>query len=319
MALLPLRLFLGGTFVYAGVQKLSDPGFLHAGAPTYIGTQLKALPPGTPGGFLLRTFALPHPELAGVGVAIAEIVIGLLVTARASTPVSQPPAGWASTCSSSSPPAGTRRPYFLGPDIVFCSPGCRLVLAGAEGQPALDNVDWTPSPAIARRTQPPASGGAADCRGSGAVDPPRRCWREFAGAALADRRDLGACSRAPTRPPAASALGGSGAAGQPSAPSRPRVAGGGAAEQARLRRRSGPSRSPGRRQARPRQPTSDGPGRDLQRPDRRLARHPDPRRPTAASRRSAPSAPMPAARSATKAASSSAPATAASTAPKPAK
>ena len=40
MALLPLRLFLGITFVYAGIQKLSDPGFLHAGAPTYIGTQL---------------------------------------------------------------------------------------------------------------------------------------------------------------------------------------------------------------------------------------------------------------------------------------
>ena len=28
LALFPLRLFLGGTFVYAGIQKLSDPGFL---------------------------------------------------------------------------------------------------------------------------------------------------------------------------------------------------------------------------------------------------------------------------------------------------
>jgi hypothetical protein len=33
-ALFPLRLFLGVTFVYGGVQKLSDPGFLHPGAPT---------------------------------------------------------------------------------------------------------------------------------------------------------------------------------------------------------------------------------------------------------------------------------------------
>jgi thiosulfate dehydrogenase [quinone] large subunit len=38
-ALFPLRLFLGLTFVYAGVQKLTDPGFLHPGAPTYIGTR----------------------------------------------------------------------------------------------------------------------------------------------------------------------------------------------------------------------------------------------------------------------------------------
>jgi hypothetical protein len=32
--------FLGATFVYAGIQKLSDPGFLNPDAPTYIGTQL---------------------------------------------------------------------------------------------------------------------------------------------------------------------------------------------------------------------------------------------------------------------------------------
>ena len=50
MALFPLRLFLGVTFVYAGIQKLSDPGFLHAGAPTYIGTQLHGFAAGTPGG-----------------------------------------------------------------------------------------------------------------------------------------------------------------------------------------------------------------------------------------------------------------------------
>jgi thiosulfate dehydrogenase [quinone] large subunit len=31
LALFPLRVFLGVTFVYAGIQKLSDPGFLHPG------------------------------------------------------------------------------------------------------------------------------------------------------------------------------------------------------------------------------------------------------------------------------------------------
>ena len=81
MALLPLRIFLGVTFVYAGIQKLSDPGFLHHGAPTYIGTQLHGFANGTPGGFLLKTFAISHAELAGVGVALLEIAIGLLVLA----------------------------------------------------------------------------------------------------------------------------------------------------------------------------------------------------------------------------------------------
>jgi thiosulfate dehydrogenase [quinone] large subunit len=139
MALFPLRLFLGVTFVYAGIQKLSDPGFLHAGAPTYIGTQLHGFAAGTPGGFLLRTFALPHPELAGIGVAITEIMIGLLVTAGLFTRVAAAggmclnlilffTASWHTT------------PYFLGPDLVFAFAWLPFALAGATGQPALDNL-----------------------------------------------------------------------------------------------------------------------------------------------------------------------------------
>ena len=65
LALFPLRLFLGGTFVYAGIQKLTDPGFLHPGAATYIGTQLHSFAVGTPGGFLLRTLPFPIPSWPG--------------------------------------------------------------------------------------------------------------------------------------------------------------------------------------------------------------------------------------------------------------
>jgi thiosulfate dehydrogenase (quinone) large subunit len=139
LALMPLRLFLGGTFVYAGVQKLSDPGFLHPGAPTYIGTQLHGFANGTPGGFILRTFAIPIPELAGVGVALAEILIGLLVLFGLCTRWAAAggmalnfllflTASWHTT------------PYFLGPDLVFTFAWTPLVIAGAEGQPALDTM-----------------------------------------------------------------------------------------------------------------------------------------------------------------------------------
>ncbi len=157
MALFPLRLFLGVTFAYAGIQKLSDPGFLHAGAPTYIGTQLHGFAAGTPGGFVLRTLALPHPELAGVGVAVTEILIGLLVTAGLFTRAAAAgglglnlllflTASWHTT------------PYFLGPDLVFSFAWLPFVLAGAEGQPALDNLTGGNAAAIARRTRlsPPA-------------------------------------------------------------------------------------------------------------------------------------------------------------------
>src|SRR5437899_2438739 len=137
-ALLPLRLFLGATFVYAGMQKLSDPGFLHKGAPTYIGTQLHGFAQGTPGGFLLRAFAIPHPALAGVGVAFTEIAVGLLVLAGLFTQAAAA-AGLALNLVLFLTNSWKTYPYFLGSDIVFVFAWLPLVLAGAAGQPALDS------------------------------------------------------------------------------------------------------------------------------------------------------------------------------------
>jgi thiosulfate dehydrogenase [quinone] large subunit len=149
-ALLPLRLFLGITFVYAGVQKLSDPGFLHPGAPSYIGTQLHGFAHGTPGGFLLRAFALPAPKLAGVGVALTEILVGVLVTAglltRAAAAV-----GLALNFVLFLTNSWNAYPYFLGSDIVFVFAWLPFVLTGSSGQPALDTAIGN---VTARRAQP---------------------------------------------------------------------------------------------------------------------------------------------------------------------
>jgi thiosulfate dehydrogenase [quinone] large subunit len=181
MALFPLRLFLGVTFVYAGVQKLTDPGFLRAGAPTYIGTQLHGFASGTPGGFLLRAFALPHPVPAGIGVALAEILIGLLVTAGLFTRIAAGlglglnlllflTASWHTT------------PYFLGPDLAFAFAWLPLVLAGAEGQPAIDNITPTRAPRRRASRGRPEHAPAGD--GAGALTR-RILLAEFAVAALA--------------------------------------------------------------------------------------------------------------------------------------
>jgi thiosulfate dehydrogenase (quinone) large subunit len=183
-ALFPLRLFLGLTFVYAGIQKLTDPGFLHPGAPTYIGTQLHAFAAGTPAGFLLRAFAIPHAQLAGVGVAIAEIVIGLLAAAGLLTRAAALAglglnlvlfltASWHTT------------PYFLGADIVFVFAWLPFVLCGAEDQPALDNMLERPPDSLMRRTRlhPPAPGEAPPA--SEATMTRRVLVAEIAGAGLA--------------------------------------------------------------------------------------------------------------------------------------
>src|SRR4051795_8487634 len=135
---MPLRLFLGVTFVYAGIQKLSDPGFLHPGAPTYIGTQLHGFANGTPGGFLLRAFALPQPQVAGVGVALLEIAIGLLVTAGLLTRIAAA-GGLGLNFVLFLTNSWHAFPYFLGSDIVFVFAWLPFVLTGASGQPALDH------------------------------------------------------------------------------------------------------------------------------------------------------------------------------------
>ena len=137
--MLPLRVFLGVTFVYAGVQKLSDPGFLHPGAPTYIGTQLRGFAHGTPGGFLLRTFAIPHAELAGVVIAIVEIAVGLLVLAGLLTRLAAA-VGLSLNLVLFLTASWHTSPYFLGSDIVFVFAWLPFVLAGAKGQPAVDHV-----------------------------------------------------------------------------------------------------------------------------------------------------------------------------------
>jgi thiosulfate dehydrogenase [quinone] large subunit len=138
MALFPLRLFLGATFVYAGVQKLSDPGFLHQGAPTYIGTQLQSFAHGTPGGFLLRTFAIPHAELAGVVTALGEIAVGVLVVAGLLTRLAALE-GLLLNLVLFLTNTWNVSPYFLGSDIVFVFAWLPFVLTGASGQPALDH------------------------------------------------------------------------------------------------------------------------------------------------------------------------------------
>ena len=135
MALFPLRLFLGGTFVYAGIQKLSDPGFLNPDAPTYIGTQLHGFADGTPGGPLLDP-ALSHAAAAGVGVALLEILIGVLVVMGVLT---RPAAaiGLALNLVLFLTASWHTVPYFLGSDIVFVFAWLPFVLVGAEGQPTV--------------------------------------------------------------------------------------------------------------------------------------------------------------------------------------
>jgi thiosulfate dehydrogenase (quinone) large subunit len=134
-ALLPLRLFLGATFAYAGMQKLADPGFLHAGAPSYIGDQLRGFARDAPAGWLLDTFAAPRPEAAGVVVAVTEIVVGVTVLAGRWVRLAAA-GGLALNLVLFLTASWHASPYFLGSDIVFVFAWLPFVLLDERQQPA---------------------------------------------------------------------------------------------------------------------------------------------------------------------------------------
>jgi thiosulfate dehydrogenase [quinone] large subunit len=71
-----LRIFLGATFIYAGWDKASDPGFLTQGEPSYIGTQLAAFAANSPIDFLLNRI-LEHATYVGIFVMLAEFAVGI--------------------------------------------------------------------------------------------------------------------------------------------------------------------------------------------------------------------------------------------------
>jgi thiosulfate dehydrogenase [quinone] large subunit len=182
---LPLRAFLGATYVYAGVQKLSDPGFLHPGAATYIGAQLRGFADGTPGGWLLRAFALPHPQLAGVAVAVTEILVGLLVLTGLGTRAAAA-VGLSLNLVLFLTASWNASPYFLGSDIVFVFAWLPFVLGGSRGQPALERR--APPDGMTRRQA--LAAGCAAIAGAGVL---------LAGLAAAVK---GRAPAAPVEPPA---------------------------------------------------------------------------------------------------------------------
>lgn len=144
-ALLPLRLFLGVTFVYAGLQKLTDPQYFKTSAPGYIGKQIVGFAHGSPiGGFLLHV-AVPHATLFGALVAYGELAIGLGALVGL---LFRPAACFGALLSLTFFLSASWRvyPYFYGADIVFLFGWVTLALAGplAGGWPAFDAllVQW---------------------------------------------------------------------------------------------------------------------------------------------------------------------------------
>jgi len=134
--LLPLRLFLGVTFVYAGLQKLANPAFLTGSGPISIHAQLAGAMRTSPIHGLLA--GLMHiSTVVGVVVAVGELAVGLGTLVGLWSRLAAA-AGMAISFGLFLTVSFHSSPYFTGSDIVFFFAWTPLLLAGAGGAPALD-------------------------------------------------------------------------------------------------------------------------------------------------------------------------------------
>jgi thiosulfate dehydrogenase [quinone] large subunit len=125
---LPLRAFLGITFVYAGLQKLADRWFFSAAAPSSIQSQLHRAARTSPVGGLVSGLT-HHAVLVGLAIAFVELAIGLgallglwtRATAALGMALSL---GFLLTLS------WHARPFYYGADIVFLFAWTPLLIGG---------------------------------------------------------------------------------------------------------------------------------------------------------------------------------------------
>ncbi len=127
-ALLPLRFFVGATFLYAGIDKLTNPLFLRATGPGSIGQQLAAFERVSPIAGLVH-LADPFPVLVGLLIALLEIAIGLGAVLGLLF-------RWAAFAGAAlaflfflTASWGTQ-PYYYGPDLPYMFGWITLALAG---------------------------------------------------------------------------------------------------------------------------------------------------------------------------------------------
>jgi len=160
-SILPLRAFLGITFVYAGLQKVTDPQFFNDASHGSIKYQLEIFAHSSPLSWVLVNVAIPHADLFGWLIALGELLVGIAtllglfsrLTAAGGLFISGLlwlTATWSVT------------PYFLGADSMYAMAWLTLLLTGM-GDYSLDHwlaarrkQDEAALLTAQRRTQPPS-------------------------------------------------------------------------------------------------------------------------------------------------------------------
>ncbi|HEV2426982.1 MAG TPA: Rieske 2Fe-2S domain-containing protein [Acidimicrobiales bacterium] len=152
--LLPLRAFLGVTFLYAGLQKLANPNFFNAQSPSSIQAQLIAAVRVTPIKFLL-THLVQFAKPIGLVISLAEVAVGVGALLGLWTRVAAI-GGALLSFSLFLTVSFHASPYFTGADIVFFFAWLPLIVAGGGSRTTVDawiarraaKMERAPSPTL---------------------------------------------------------------------------------------------------------------------------------------------------------------------------
>ncbi len=161
--LIPLRLFLGISFVAAALDKLTDPQFFDVQASGYIGNQLAGFARQSPLGGFLTSVAVPNATLFGGMVVAGELAIGLGTLVGLFSRVAAI-FGFILSMTLWLTSSWSVSPFFLGSDLPYAMGWLTLALAGANVVWSLDGIllnYWRTSGARTASMQPQATANGA--------------------------------------------------------------------------------------------------------------------------------------------------------------
>jgi len=135
----PLRLFMAVTFLYAGLQHLTDPAYLDPSKSGYIGHLVSQYAVGSPIHDFLLSVVEPNAIVFGYAVAIGESLIGIAVLFGFIYRIAAL-AGLLLNFTFFLSATWNAFPFYFGSDIVFTMCWLTLLLVGPQTRQSVDGV-----------------------------------------------------------------------------------------------------------------------------------------------------------------------------------
>ncbi len=135
----PLRIFMGLTFLYAGLQHLSDPAYFNPSMAGYIGRLVVGYSIGSPIHAFLTGVVEPNAVAFGYSVAIGECLIGIAVLTGFLYRIAAF-AGLVLNFTFYLSATWNAFPFYFGSDIVFVMCWLTLLLTGPQLKYSIDSA-----------------------------------------------------------------------------------------------------------------------------------------------------------------------------------